>query len=618
MAIGYRAIFRLERREDAIDLAESQLRQWLMEKKRDRRSNVIADDWSGPGVHELGPSVALHVVHDDYEGEQVRRHLYRLVEENPIGTFVVSVYAASLARSVDNPQTIVIEVEKPGTDLETALATVDPPRMVRTLLNAVEIRDGQTRLTGNPIQVRAGETQQIVRAITDPRRTASVVVAGSFAPDLDEGWAAAVGSLTRQSVGVAATFVARADAIQELDAALGDSHWVGPGRIRTYLPKVDLSDPTDSLRHKWLGPATLTRSLDGRVVSTSLQRRHAEIARRRFVEAELPSDVRRTMGVLRRAETTVLREVKVAARVAQDRLQDALSNPSSPTAANDGTTHWYQRARQSVRRWLRIDDPQPAHLDDLDAYIAEKVADAQIAGEQLVEAASREDELQSQVEALQRRTEDMELDLAQVEQFDIESQRELTELRRRLARSVDPDTYVEPPSTEWGAPDSVEELVRRITPGEGSHAALALVEFTGDFDNALEVDRRYPSGLYARTLWLYVRVLHDYAASKSRGDFSGSLHMYLNDDRIDGTKCAPVRHASRESDSVLQNTSWRAERIFPVPTTVDPSSTVLMDAHFKPTHRDTFAPRMHYYDDTASTGKIYIGYIGKHLTNTQT
>ena len=146
--------------------------------------------------------------------------------------------------------------------------------------------------------------------------------------------------------------------------------------------------------------------------------------------------------------------------------------------------------------------------------------------------------------------------------------------------------------------------------------ALTFVEFTGNLDNVLEVDRRYQSGLYARTLWLYVRVLHDYAKAKSQGDFSGNVHMYLNDDRIEGTKCPPTRHASRESDTVLHNANWSSERIFPVPVEVESSGTALMDAHFKPTYRDTFAPRMHYYDDTApgATGKVFIGYIGKHLT----
>jgi len=26
---------------------------------------------------------------------------------------------------------------------------------------------------------------------------------------------------------------------------------------------------------------------------------------------------------------------------------------------------------------------------------------------------------------------------------------------------------------------------------------------------------------------------------------------------------------------------------------------------------------MHYYDDSTGTGKIYVGYIGRHLTNTK-
>ena len=43
-----------------------------------------------------------------------------------------------------------------------------------------------------------------------------------------------------------------------------------------------------------------------------------------------------------------------------------------------------------------------------------------------------------------------------------------------------------------------------------------------------------------------------------------------------------------------------------------------MAAHFKPTWRDRLAPRMHYYDDTSNTGKVYIGYIGRHLRNTKT
>ncbi len=622
MAIGYRAILRLGKDQDAVDEAESQIREWLKSKKRDRRSTIKVDGWDGPGVHALGANALLRVVHDDYPTEEVRRRLYRLSETNATGNFVVSVYAATLPRVADGFQTIVVEVDKPGFSQEAALNTIDPPRIVRTLLDAVEIRDGQTRLTGNPIVVRAGETRQVVGAITDPSRLASVIVAGSFASELDDEWASAVGSLTRQSVGVAATFVVYADAMQELEAALGESHGVGGGRVRTYLPKVDLSDPSDSLRHKWLGPATLTRSLRGKVVSTPLQHRHAELARRRFVEAELPSDVRRTIGILRRAETTAEREAKVAERVSEQRLQETekvAAATNSRGRAEISPVPWLGRMQKTLKRWLQIEEPTPEDLDELDNFIAARIADSEIAVEQLGEAAGREDELDARAKSLQRRVDDMELDLAQAEQDDIQMQRELIELRRRLAQTTSPDTFVPPESVEWEAPDSVEELVGRVTPGKGSHAALERVQFTGDVAKALEIDRRYPSGLYARTLWLYVRVLHDYAQAKLQGDFAGSLYMYLNDDRVAGTKCSPARHASRESDTVLQNPEWSAERIFPVPVSVDASGSLLMDAHFKPTHKDTFAPRMHYFDDTGvgGSGKVYVGYIGKHLTNTK-
>lgn len=43
-----------------------------------------------------------------------------------------------------------------------------------------------------------------------------------------------------------------------------------------------------------------------------------------------------------------------------------------------------------------------------------------------------------------------------------------------------------------------------------------------------------------------------------------------------------------------------------------------MWAHFAPTGGGQTAPRMHYYADTRNTHKVYIGYIGPHLTNTKT
>ena len=43
-----------------------------------------------------------------------------------------------------------------------------------------------------------------------------------------------------------------------------------------------------------------------------------------------------------------------------------------------------------------------------------------------------------------------------------------------------------------------------------------------------------------------------------------------------------------------------------------------MGAHVRIAKYGSVSPRMHYYNDAAGTGKIYVGYIGPHLPNFRT
>ena len=624
MAVGYRAILRLPATEDAVAVAKDQVRGWLKDKLRSKASEI---EWDKPGHYRFSRRAELLVVHAEHETSG-RRRLYRLIETNDAGRWVVSLYASSLTTGGEHQQTIVVEVDLAGVDRETALAKAAPPRVVRSILDTVAASDGAVPLTGTAAIIRAGDTSEVVQAITDPNRTASVVVAVSPARDLDESWREMVSSLTTQSVGVAAAYVVVADAAEELNEALPDSHRARPGEVRTYLPRVNLLDPNDSFRHKWLTLPTLTRSLEGKSVAEPLQRRHGEVARRRFVEAELPSDVRRTIDVLRRTETGVERAAKVEAKVAAQPNPPRLRLPSSTIAALRAeeaaaptappATPWIERVTQSFKRWLGIDEPELEQMDALDTFIAEKVAEVAVAEEQLSEAAEREAGLQSERDQLQRDLDDRDLELAVAQEQQIRDQRELTILRQRIAASQHPeDAYVPPDEAIWSAPSSVEELVERLLPGSDGHIISERVVFTGDRDKALEVDSRDATGRYAAAFWQQARTLHDYAVARA-GGFNGGVHAYLTDDRTEGIKCPPGQHAAKESETVINNTRWRQERVLPVPVEVDESGKVLMEAHFKPTWRDSFAPRMYYFDDVAKSGKIYVGYIGKHLTNTLT
>lgn len=627
MAIGYRAVLRLHTHLDAVSIAEQQVEDWLRAKKRGRSSRIQNTSWSGPGFYTMGRGAELLVVHADQD-LQNRRRVFRLVEVNEHGRWTVSLYAISMVSSHQHPQTLLVEVDLAEVSADGALNRVSPPKVVRSILDLVDARDGSVNITGTPSVVRAGDTSEVFDAVTDENRSVFVVVAVSPAREFDQSWHRVVGSLTKQSVGLTATYVVAHDAADELNSLLPTTHRVGAGQVRTFLPSVDLHDPTDGFRHKWLTLATLTRSLEGHTVAEPLQRRHASVARRRFVETPLPSDVRRAVDVLRRAETSVERAARVrtelsavesSRRVAEsepDRVA-ATAAPSIVVDA-DSTPAFLTRLGSLVKRWLHIDKAAPEHLGLIDDLLQTRTTELQIAEAQLSEAASREEELQSLLDEARRDRDDFELDLAIAQDELIRSQEQATVLRQRIARSAHPeDAHVEPVDESWEAPGTVYEVLERLLPGDDAHPISDVVVFTGSFDGATEIDRRYQTGLYAAHFWRAARVLHDYARAKQEG-FEGNVHMYLTDGPDSGVKCPPGQHASTESETTLRNAKWRQERMLPVPETVDDTGVVLMSAHFKPAHHDRFAPRLHYYDDVASSGKVYVGYVGKHLTTKDT
>lgn len=618
MAVGYRAVLRLESTQNAVAVAEEQIRSWLRGKAGKRVAQQTGIEWDGPGNYVISRTLELLVVHADHD-ELTPRRLYRVTDTNPSGRWIVSVYAAALPSGRGREQTIVVEVDLADVDRETALARVDPPTIVRSILDTYAANDGSVRLTGTPNVVRAGDVEDLLAAITDDGRTASVVVALSPAPDLDDAWRKVVASLTRQSVGVSAAYVVYHSAVEHLIERLPPSHRVGPGQIRTFLPGVQFDEPTDAIRHRWLALPTLTRSLESRRVAAPLQRRHGEAARRRFVAAELPADVQRMIELLRRSETGTDRAARVQVLVARARAahQPAPSEETGPIAAP--IPAWRNRVSSTLQRWLGRKPTDPGDLDDLDQFIGAKVAEATVAADQLAEAATNSEVMLAELGQLRRERDEMELEWAIALEGRQSADRDNSVLRRRIAVSTRPeDAYVEPEAESWAGPNTVEELVSRLRPGsEDEHEATAFVVFTGSDDGALEIDKRYPTGLYANAFWQHVHVLYDYAEARLAG-FSGGLHLYLTSDVVDGAKCPPGQHAAKESPSVLSNAKWSAERVFAVPKEVRPDGSVLMEAHFKPAWRDTFAPRMYYYDDLAGSGRIYIGYVGRHLTNTQT
>lgn len=612
MPLPYRTVLRLPAGTDSIRLAEQEMESWLASKiDRKLRHDLHSGRFFEPGIHRFSDHQALASARVDRVEDGSQRLLLRWTETTAAGTWEVRLAAIDLPATGHQSDALVIEANR--VDDPEAPGEVDPPRIVRQLLEREAVYDGRARVTAEPLLASTEDVDEVFDAIMDDERSVSVIVATSLGREYDVELRERVKQLTAKVVGVAAVFLLTQEATAEINERLPRSHQVDPGCVRTFLPAVDLEDPWDGRRHRMLSPATFARAINQRGVSRALQAAYAVQTRGALLQRPLPSEIRRSVGMLTEALSQLGREERIEQR-ASAALISEVRHTTQPSSL-------LERVHVVLARWLKRETPPAdSDLDDLDAYIAKQVATAET---MLEEAADLESELVLERESkisLQEDRDGLELELAEAQDEATDLRRKVEYLQSRLVAAGQYDAaYVTPnQDAAWSAPASVVELAEMLTEGPSEqHMAFSRVQFTGDLDAVQEVQKRDQVGRYASAFWEYVQVLYDYVGQRE-GGFSGNVHSYLTDDKVVGKKCSPTRHASSESDSVLNRESWRNERVLPVPTSVDPTGRVLMAAHFKPTHQDTFAPRMHYFDDTAGSGKVYIGYIGKHLTNLRT
>jgi hypothetical protein len=149
---------------------------------------------------------------------------------------------------------------------------------------------------------------------------------------------------------------------------------------------------------------------------------------------------------------------------------------------------------------------------------------------------------------------------------------------------------------------------------------LALIDFTGDRQALLTLDRSPESSTWVRSSWEVLRALQSYADAKLAKTFAGDFKMWCEKPPSDSYVIPAGKVARDESETVRNNAKWRREREFPVPAKIDPSQQAFMGAHIRigASASGQISPRLYFYDATAPTGKIYVGYLGRHLTNTRT
>lgn len=623
MALGYRSILRLQDDADALQVANEQMRDWLSSKFANANREIGQIDWDAQGEFSIGPQAVLTIV--DHTGEDgSRRRLLKFVEENSAGVWRVAVTAHSVHHVRHAPQVVLVEVDNDAVgDQRPASERTDPPRIVRQLLDTMDVRDYHSDLVlrARPEAVRSGDLDGLLEILRDEARNTSVVIAGALPGAPLDTWIGLIEQLLRKSAGTTTAFVLTEETNEALNALLGAPHRVDHGTVRTFLPGVKPGDKEDALRHRILTARSFAEAIgDRQRVRSSLLKVHAASSRRRLLDQPLPKDLLRTVRVLERAEfdqispletvssPPVLPTVEISEQVTPGR-----SGKIAPVGKeSEGWLNALRNLFTSAIGVSELSEQNVARLGGLFESLRNKVTQSQGTAKDLL---TRLHVTRDENQYLRIQLEELELDLAISEAQRREAGRlagfrgdQLKELKE-YSRLFDVESgHLDQP------PASISDLLDRLA----TETELSpYVEFTGDLDNSLALESYDVVGRYAEAFWEYILVLRDYCKGKESGDFSGNIYMYLTDDQARGRKCDPKRFAATESDSVQQNSAWRNEREFPIPRSVDPSGSTYMFAHFKPTHSDSVAPRMHIYDDVQRSGKIYIGYIGRHLTNTQ-
>ncbi len=138
-------------------------------------------------------------------------------------------------------------------------------------------------------------------------------------------------------------------------------------------------------------------------------------------------------------------------------------------------------------------------------------------------------------------------------------------------------------------------------------------------ETAEELDQHPKGETWGQKAWRALRALQQYAEAKAAGEFDGTFMHYCRTG-LSGRSVIPSEWvAMNESETTNNNSRFRSVRTFPVPSDVLTAGEAYMAEHIRLEKGSDPAPRMHYWDDTGgSTGRIYVGYLGRHLPSAQT
>ncbi len=204
-------------------------------------------------------------------------------------------------------------------------------------------------------------------------------------------------------------------------------------------------------------------------------------------------------------------------------------------------------------------------------------------------------------------------EITELEQRVLYLESQVKVLQERLISAGGRDAAVRPIKGPAVPPGTFAELLDWL---ETSQPRVA---FTGDIAEPLSLDQRPESSTWVRSSWEVLRAMQSYASAKALKKFTGDFKVWCAAPP-QGAYGIPAGKVVRdESETVRNHGKWRRQREFPVPARIDPAGRVFMGAHVRigASAAGRINPRLYFHDATARFGMMYVGYLGRHLSNTR-
>lgn len=649
---SYRSYLTFDARPETVALGLQQIEGWLREK------GYGEVDLGASGFLRLNENVELVIAH--HQSRYAEAFRVRLTETDNKGEQWVT--SIAMFSPIKDDGWLSIRV------LHTGGKAAETPKVARYLIGVLDLRDsGYQFVAGAPI-IRPEGVDDLLDAVCDPDRNGLLFVAATDTsdPTMFAPFAAKVEKWARRVHGLAQVVVLDPAATEAFNQGIGRTHNAPPWTIRTYSTGVDPAWSSDARRHRILGTERLARDHDNVIagILVNAARSHAsthrlpeaarpvikdlnrvedrllveslfenEPAAAPTVEAEVEAvDVEATMPAEGAAPSQTVQGEQAGPGVVED--TEVFPDADTADAEDTGTVPDVAAAKRpdtaadptgDVSEYLAVVEmvKQTLGLETLTQEAIQQVMqEARRATEQAKARLETTDRISRELAERQTRIEQLEDDLsvariavddALVEQriaddARLRAQDEALAVRRRLDELGQHEAAWQELDHEevTKIPESFEDLIDQL-PNLKAHGIV----FTGNSDITLGLDAQDTAGNIVSVAWECLLVIKDYIAAKSAGAYQGNMKQYLLNTPSGYRTVTTKRFGEKEASSTLDQ--WADDRVFPVPGEVDRDEQVLMEAHFKLPHCGTVTPRIHYYDHTHATGKIYVGYIGPHL-----